>query len=155
MLQMRAVVFGMLCLVTILFITGCKKPEPARLLVEVDGELFSDAVLLLDGIRAGKLIKTLIKGDGQLFIDDIYTVTLPPGHRDIPVEDQYTGTLDSLELKSGTHLILLQTEDGNSLQINASLKPGINIITYNSDEQLIKWNNTTIRAASDSTVTLP
>ncbi len=138
MSHMRIIIFTILSLVIILSITGCKKPEPARLMVQVEGELFSDALLSVNGKQAGKLTKTLIKADGQLFIDDIYTVTLPPGHKDIPEQDQYSGALDSLEIKSGTHTVLLQTQDGRTIQINASLKSGLNVIVYNSDQQILK-----------------
>ena len=149
------ITIGILSLAIILSMTGCKKPEPARLVVQVEGELFSDALLSINGKQVGKLTKTLIKADGQLFIDDAYTATLPPGHRDIPEQDQCSGTLDSLEIKSGTYTILLQTEDGKSLQINASLKPGLNIIDYNSDEQVLKGNDAKMKAAPGSTVTFP
>ena len=155
MSHMRIMIFGILSLVIILSITGCKKPEPARLMVQVEGELFSDAVLSVNGKQAGKLTKTLIKADGQLFIDDIYTVTLPPGHKDIPEQDQYSGALDSLEIKSGTHTVLLQTQDGRTIQINASLKPGLNVIVYNSDQQILKFNDARMNAAPGSTVTFP
>ena len=147
MSHMRIIIFTILSLVIILSITGCKKPEPARLMVQVEGELFSDALLSVNGKQAGKLTKTLIKADGQLFIDDIYTVTLPPGHKDIPEQDQYSGALDSLEIKSGTHTVLLQTQDGRTIQINASLKSGLNVIVYNSDQQILKFNDAKMNAA--------
>lgn len=156
MTRKRILIFlGILPLAILLSITGCKKPEPAWLLVNVAGESFSDALLLLNGKQVGKLTKTLIKTDGRLFIDDVYSVTLPPGHRDIPEQDRCFGALDSLEIKPGAHTVLLQTEDGRSLQMNATLKPGLNIIDYDSDEQIIKWNDNRIKAAPDSTVVLP
>lgn len=124
-------------------------------MVHVEGELFSDAFLSIDGKQIGKLTRTFINTDGELSIDGVPTVRLPPGHRDIPQQDQCSGTLDSLEIKSGSCMILLQTQDGKSLQIKASLKPGLNIINYNSDEQEIKWNNNKIKAAAGTTVTLP
>jgi hypothetical protein len=155
MSHMRIIIFTILSLVIILSITGCKKPEPARLVVQVKGELFSDALLSVNGKQAGKLTKTLIKADGQLSIDDIYTVTLPPGHKDIPEQDQYSGALDSLEIKSGTHTVLLQTQDGRTIQINASLKSGLNVVVYSSDQQVLKFNDARMKAAPGSTVTFP
>lgn len=157
MSRARLIVFGILALALVLSAAGlgCKKPEPARLMVQVEGELFSDAFLSINGKQTGKLTRTLIKADGQLSIDGAPTVKLPPGHRDIPQQDQYSGTLDSLEITSGTYMILLQTQDGKSLQIKASLKPGLNIVDYNSDEQIVKWNNQKISAAPGTTVTLP
>ena len=145
-------VFG---LIVIAAIAGCTKPEPARLMVLVQGELFSDALLWIDGKQVGKLTQTVIKTDGQLFIDDKYVVTLPPGHKDIPSQDQCTGALDSLELKTGKYIILLQTEDGKSLQIHATLASGLNTITYDPDQQIIKLNDAKMNAAPGSTVTLP
>ena len=145
----------LLPLLVILALTGCKKPEPARLMVQVEGELFSDAILLIDGQQAGKLTKTVIKDDGKLFIDDVYRITLPPGHKDIPPQDQCTGALDSLEMKPGKYVILLKTEDGQSLQINATLAPGINAIIYNADQQILKLNDAKMKAAPGTIVTLP
>ena len=144
-----------LSLLVIFAIAGCKKPGPARLMVQVEGELFSDALLWIDGKQAGKLTKTVIKTDGQLFIDDKYTVTLPPDHKDIPSEDQCTGTLDSLEMKPGKYVILLQTEEGKSLQINAELVSGLNAISYYSGQQVLKLNNAKMKAVPGTTVTLP
>jgi hypothetical protein len=144
-----------LSLIVIAAIAGCKKPDPARLMVQVEGELFSDALLWIDGKQVGKLTKTLIKTDGQLFIDDVYRLTLPPGHKDIPSQDQCTGALDSLELKPGKYSILLQTEDGKSLQIDATLASGLNTITYDPDQQILKLNDAKMKAAPGSTVTFP
>ena len=146
---------AVLTLAIILSMAGCKKPEPARLMVQVEGALFSNALLSIDGKQVGKLTKTLITANGKLFIDDIYTITLPPGHKDIPLQDQYSGNLDSLEVKSGKYTIILRTEDGRSLQINASLRSGLNVIVYNSDRQVLRLNDAKMNAAPDSTVTFP
>ena len=149
------ILFAVLTLAIIFSMAGCKKTEPARLMVQVEGELFSNALLLIDGKQVGKLTRTLIAADGKLFIDDIYTVTLPPGHKDIPSQDQCSGALDSLEIKSGKYTILLTTEDGRSLQINAFLRPGLNVIVYNSDQQVLRFNDAKMNAAPGSTVTFP
>lgn len=149
------IVLVILGLVVCAAIAGCKKPEPARLMVHVEGELFSDALLWIDGKQVGKLTKTEIRTDGQLFIDNMYTATLPPGHKDIPSQDQCTGALDSLELKPGKYVILLQNEEGKPLQINAKLNPGLNVIMYYSDQQVVKLNDAKTKAAPGSTVTLP
>ena len=145
----------LLPLFVILALTGCRKPEPARLMVQIEGELFSDALLWIDGRQVGKLTKTTIKTDGQLFMDDQYMVTLPPGHKDIPSQDQCTGTLDSLELKPGKYVLLLHAGDGQSLQLNATLASGINAITYDSVQQIVKLNDAKMKAAPGTTVTLP
>lgn len=134
---------------------GCKKPEPARLMVQIEGELFSDAILSIDGKQVGKLTKTLIKTDGRLFIDDVYTVTLPPDHKDIPAEDQCTGALDSLEMKAGKYTILLRTENGQTVQVNATLVSGLNLIVYDVEGQMLRLNDSKTNAAPGSTVTLP
>lgn len=124
-------------------------------MVHVEGEPFSDALLWIDGKQVGKLTKTVIKADGQLFVDDKYVVTLPPDHKDIPAEDQCTGTLDSLEVKPGEYVILLQNEEGQSLQINASLASGLNTIIYNADRQIVKLNDAKKKAVPGTTVKLP
>ncbi len=149
------IILILLSLIVAAAIAGCKKPEPARLMVQVEGQLFSDALLWIDGKQVGKLTKTEINTDGQLFIDNKYTVTLPPGHKDIPSQDQCTGALDSLELKPGKYVILLQTEEGKSLQINARLVSGLNTMVYYSDQQVLKLNDAKTKAAPGSTVTLP
>lgn len=131
---------------------GCRKPEPARVILLVEGQLFSGALVIIDGKEAGKLTQTLIKPDGKLFIDGIYSVTLPPGHRDIPEEDDYEGTLDSLALKAGEHTILLETNDGKTLQITADIPPGRHLVTYLSDDGKLTWNNTKLDAAPGTTV---
>jgi hypothetical protein len=146
-----------LCLGIVLslsFLQGCKKPEPARVTIVVEGQLFSDAMVLVDGKQAGKLVQTLITPEGKLYIDGIHTVTLPPGHSDIPERDDYEGTLDSMEMKAGEHTILLQTEDGKTLQIKADVPPGRHLVTYLSDEEKLTWNNTKLEAAPGSTVTI-
>jgi hypothetical protein len=144
-----------LSLIVIAAIAGCKKSEPARLMVEVEGEFFSDALLFIDGKQVGKLTKTLIRADGQMFIDDIYRVTLPPEHKDVPSQDQCSGALDSLEMRSGKYALLLQNEEGKSLQINATLKPGLNVIVYNADQHVIKLNDVKMNAAPGTTVNFP
>jgi hypothetical protein len=131
---------------------GCKKPEPARIILAVDGELFSDALLIIDGKQAGKLTQTLVKPDGSLYIDGIVTAKLPPGHRDIPESNDYQGTIDSLEVKAGEHIILLQTEDGKTLEITASIPPGLHLVTYRSDEETLTWNNIKLKAPAGSSV---
>ncbi len=141
-------------IIPLFFAPGCKKPEPARIIFTVQGELFSDASLVINGKPSGKLVQTLIKKDGKLYIDSIYNITLPPGHRDIPEEDAYTGTLDSLELISGDHTIMLLADDGKFLQIKASVLPGRQLVTYFSDEGVLKWNNEKIKAAPGETVNI-
>jgi len=131
---------------------GCKKPEPARIILAGDGQLFSDALVIVDGKQAGKLTQTLIKPDGSLYIDGILTAKLPPGHADIPEENDYQGTIDSLEVKAGEHTILLQTEDGKTLEITASVPPGRHLVTYFSDEETLTWNNIKLKAAAGSSV---
>jgi hypothetical protein len=133
---------------------GCRKPEPARLIVSVQGQLFSDALVIIDGKQTGKLTQTLIQPDGKLLIDRIYNVTLPPGHRDIPEKDNFEGTLDSLEVKTGQHVILLQADDGTTLQITADIPPGRHLVTYFSDEGKLTWNNIKLDAAPGSSVTV-
>lgn len=152
--HVKTLVF-ILPLFVILALAGCKKPDSARLMVQVEGELFSDALLWIDGKQVGKLTRTVIKTDGQLFIDDKYMVTLPPGHKDIPSQDQCTGVLDSLEMRPGKYVILLQTEDGKSLQVHATLASGLNTITYDPYQQILKLNDVKMKAAPGSTVTLP
>jgi len=146
-----------LCLgiiLSLLLLQGCKKPEPARIIIVVEGQLFSDAMVLVDGKQAGKLVQTLITPEGKLYIDGIHTATLPPGHSDIPESDDYEGTLDSMEMKAGEHTILLQTEDGKTLQIKADISPGRHLVTYLSDEEKLTWNTTKLEAAPGSTVTI-
>ena len=118
----------------------------------VDGQLFSDALVIIDGKQAGKLTQTLIKPDGSLYIDGILTAKLPPGHADIPEENDYQGTIDSLEVKAGEHTILLQTEDGKTLEITASVPPGRHLVTYFSDEETLTWNNIKLKAAAGASV---
>ncbi|MEN6616364.1 MAG: hypothetical protein ABFD12_07385, partial [Syntrophorhabdus sp.] len=108
----------------------------------------------IDGKQAGKLIQTFIQPDGQLFIDGKYTVTLPAGHHDIPDADKYTGALDSLRLKAGQHTIILQGEEGTSLQVTVNLQSGLNTITYNSDDKILNWNDVKITAHPGEPVNL-
>lgn len=138
----------------LLFAPGCKKPEPARIIFTIEGELFSGASLVIDGKPAGKFMQTLIKSDGKLYIDGIYNATLPPGHHDIPEGDAYSGTLDSLELMSGEHTIMLMTDDGKFLQIKAAVSPGRQLVTYFSDDGVLKWDGQKVNAAPGATVTI-
>jgi len=85
-------------------------------------------------------------------IDGILTAKLPPGHADIPEENDYQGTIDSLEVKAGEHTILLQTEDGKTLEITASVPPGRHLVTYFSDEETLTWNNIKLKAAAGASV---
>ena len=143
--------------ITITFILcafGCKKPEPARIIITIEGELFSDADLSIDGKPAGSFTQTLIKTDGKLYINKIYTATLPPGHRDIPEEDAFTGAIDSIELIAGDHTIAFNTDGGKTLQIKVNVPPGRHLVTYFSDEEKLRWNDTEIKAAQGSTVTI-
>ncbi len=148
----RPVVLFLGILLVFLSTGGCKKPEPARIILVVEGEPFSDALVIIDGNQAGKLVQTLIKPDGRLFIDGIYNATLPPGPGDIPETDDFQGTIDSLELKAGEHTILLQAEEGKMLQIKADIPPGRHFVTYLSDEGKLTWNNTKVDAAPGTTV---
>lgn len=138
----------------LLFIPGCKKPDPARIIFSIEGELFSDASVSIDGKPAGKFIQTLIKKDGKLYIDGIYNVTLPPGHRDIPEEDAYTGSLDSLQIQPGEHTFMLLSDDGKFLQIKVTVLPGHQLVTYFSDDGILKWDNQKVNAAPGTTVTI-
>ncbi|MHB8110681.1 MAG: hypothetical protein ACYDHW_11690 [Syntrophorhabdaceae bacterium] len=148
----RITAMAIICFGLIIPVAGCKKPEPARVMINVEGQLFSNAVILIDGKPAGKLIQTFLQTDGQLFIDGIYTVTLPPEHHDIPESDKYSGVLDSFRVEPGQHTILFQQDDGTALQVAAELLPGFNVFTYYADEQTLKWNNSKIPAAPGMTV---
>ncbi len=122
-------------------------------MVQVEGELFSDALLWIDGKQAGKLTKTVIKTDGQLFIDDKYTVTLPPDHKDIPSEDQCTGTLDSLEMKPG----ICHPPPDRGGEVICRSTPSLfrlNAISYDSGQQVLKLKQRKNegRAGNDSDV---
>ena len=140
--------------VFMLFLQGCKKPESTRIIFTIEGELFSDASALIDGKTVGRFMQTLIRADGTLYINGIYNATLPPGHRDVPEQEAFTGTLDPIELPPGKHTVLFITDDGKTLQVNMHVKPGQYLITYFSDEWMLGWNDTKIKAVPNGIVTI-
>ncbi len=152
LLPLKSIALFLGILLSFLSLGGCRKPEPARVILAVDGEMFSDALVIIDGKQAGKLTQTLIKPDGNLYIDGILTAKLPPGHGDIREKDDYQGTIDSLELMAGAHTILLQTEDGKTLQITARIPPGRHLVTYLSNEETLTWNSAKLKAPPGSSV---
>lgn len=143
------------CISLILPIAQCKKKsDPARFLINVDGKLFSDAMVIINGKQAGKMMQTLIQPDGQLFIDGQYTATLPAGHHDIPDDARYSGALDSVRLEPGQHTIILRDDDGHSLQVTVRCLSGLHTITYNSDTHILNWNSLKVSALAGETIHL-
>jgi len=58
---------GILAGVVLIFAGGCKRPEPAKIIMNIDGKAFSDASILIDGKPVGRLTQTVITSDKDLY----------------------------------------------------------------------------------------
>jgi hypothetical protein len=147
----------MLAIAALICAGGCrKKQEPAKLIITVEGQEFSDAIISIDGTQIGHLTQTLIKTDGELYIDGVLTTTLPPpeDEEEARQEDEYTGAMDSIILSPGDHTIDLTTPEGKNLLIKVSIKSGFHQLTYLSEENTIKWDDKSFTAGAGESITI-
>lgn len=144
---------GILAGVVLIFAGGCKRPEPAKIIMNIDGKAFSDASILIDGKPVGRLTQTVITSDRKIYIDGVFSANLPPASE--PVDgDTYAGCADSIIVSAGDHTISLQAPDGESLQILAAVSPGFHLLTYSSDEKMLKWDGEKVAAEPGAKITV-
>jgi hypothetical protein len=147
------VVLAVLAGAVLMFMAGCRRSEPAKIVLNVDGKTFSDASILIDGKPAGRLTQTVITADREIYIDGVFSADLPPASQ--PAEgDTYSGCADSIIVGAGEHAISLQAPDGVSLQIMAVVSPGYHLLTYSSDEKTLKWDGEKVAAEPGARVTV-
>lgn len=147
------VAFGILACVVLIFTGGCKRHEPAKIIMNVDGKTFSDASILIDGKPAGRLTQTVITSDRKIYIDGVFSANLPPAGQPAE-EDTYSGCADSIIISGGDHTIILQGSNGESLQIQAAVSPGYHLLAYSSDEKMVKWDGEKVNAEPGAKVTV-
>jgi len=147
------VALGILAGVILIFTGGCKRPEPAKIIINVDGKTFSDASILIDGKPAGRLTQTVITSDRKIYIDGVFSANLPPTGQSVE-EDTYSGCADSIIIGRGDHAITLQGSNGESLQILAAVSPGYHLLAYSSDAKTVKWDSEKVNAEPGAKVTV-
>jgi len=147
------VALGILAGVILISTGGCKRPEPAKIIMNVDGKTFSDASILIDGKPAGRFTQTVITSDRKIYIDGVFSANLPPASQPAE-EDTYSGCADSIIINGGDHTITLQGSNGESLQILAAVSPGYHLLAYSSDEKTVMWDGEKVNAEPGAKVTV-
>lgn len=140
-----------LCGTAIILITGCKKQEPARLTIAVEGRELSDALLIIDDKQIGSLTQTIIAADGGVYIDGKLAARLHSHDNGHPT-GFYTGCSDPILLASGKHTIVLQKSDAQPLKVVLDISSGYHLLTIVPEKRLIKWDHKTIQIDSANTV---
>jgi hypothetical protein len=147
------VLWVVLAQAVLLFTEGCKsKEENAQITFSIEGQEFSDAVVSIDGKSVGPVEQTIIKSNGELYINGLLSATLPPDSPQIGKEDACSGILDSVILKPGNHTITLFSSEGKSLQIEAIVSPGYQLVTYSQEQETIKWGNEMVKVIPGTTI---
>jgi len=132
---------------------GCKRQEPSKLTIVVEGRELSDAEVIIDEKSAGRLTQTIIMPDGKIYIDGILVAK---GHHQNHVRqgDTYSGCTGSLDLSSGKHTIILRKKEIQPLTFVVSTLPGHHLLTYFPEKDLVKWDNTSFQVGPGRKVTI-
>ncbi|MBA4389524.1 MAG: hypothetical protein C0399_01120 [Syntrophus sp. (in: bacteria)] len=135
---------SLLCALATVFLFlagGCSKAkEPAKIILNIDGQEFSDAQIYIDGKSVGCFTQTVIKPNGELYIDGVLQATLPPRGTQ-PEEDTCSGALDSLILPPGNYTITYLSSAGKRLEFAVDIVSGYHLVTYFPEKETIKWDD--------------
>lgn len=155
MVKRKIIIFFLyiFCGTLIILIGGCKKQEPARLTITVEGRELSDAHLFIDDKQVGSLTQTIIAADGMVYVNGKFTARMH--HQDNNKGlDIYAGCSDPIHLNAGKHTIILQKNEIQPLKVVVSVQPGYHLLTILSEKALVKWGQKTIPIDSTNTVTI-
>lgn len=136
-----------------LFIGGCRKSEPARLTIAVQGKDLSDADVFVDDKPLGRLTQTIITTDGKIYINGIFAASSRIVDNDRQA-DLYSGCSDSINLASGRHTITLSRGGSQPLNITVDISPGYHLLSYFPQKAQVTWDQTTAQVGSGSTVVI-
>lgn len=134
-----------------IFAVGCKKQEPAKLTITIEGKELSDAHVYVDEKHVGSLTQTIIAADGGVYIDGKLAArlhSLDTGHS----ADTYTGCSDPILLASGKHTIVLRKSDAQPLKVVLNITSSYHLLIIVPEKGLVKWDQKTIQIDSTNTV---
>lgn len=134
-----------------IFVVGCKKQEPAKLTIMIEGKELSDAQVYIDEKYVGSLTQTIIAADGGVYIDGKLAARLH-SHDSGHSTDTYTGCSDLVLLASGKHTIVLQKIEVQPLKAVLNISSGYHLLTIVPEKGLAKWDQKTIQIDSSNTV---
>jgi len=134
-----------------IFAVGCKKQEPAKLTITIEGKELSDAHVYVDEKYVGRLTQTIITADGEIYIDGKLAARLH-SHDSGHSTDAYTGCSDPILLASGKHTIVLQKSEAQPLKVVLKISSGYHLLTIIPEKGLVKWDQKTIQIDSSNTV---
>lgn len=146
------IMFVLFGIVTILC-GGCKKQEPAKLTISVEGKELSDAYILVDDRHAGSLTQTAIRSDGKIYINGVLAAKAPGEMSDQGINN-YSGCSDTITLPSGKHSITLEKGEAKPLKLIVDISPGHHLMVYFSDKDLVKWDNKSFQVSPSRQVTV-
>lgn len=140
--------------VFLFFAVGCNKTkEPAKIILNIDGQEFSDAQIYIDGQSVGRFTQTVIKANGELFIDGIFQTIIPP--RETQEEEELcSGALDALTLSPGKHTFAYLTSAGKRLEYTVDIASGYHLVTYFPEKGMIKWGDESFQISTGQSLTL-
>ena len=126
--------------ISIILCGACRKQEPARLTISVDGKELSDAFILVGDHYVGSLTQTVISSDGKIYINGIFAARTsgPASNQEVNI---YSGCSDTMTLPSGRHALMLGKGVDKNLQIDVDVSPGHHLLIYLPDKDLVKWDN--------------
>lgn len=134
-----------------IFAVGCKKQEPAKLTITIEGKELSNAQVYVDEKYVGSLTQTIIAADGGVYIDGKLAARLN-SHDSGHSADTYTGCSDPILLASGKHTIILQKDEVQPLKAVLNISSGYHLLTIVPEKGLVKWDQKTIQIDFSNTV---
>ena len=142
-------------MIVFLFLAGgcSRSKDPAKLILNIDGQEFSNAQIYIDGKPVGRFTQTVMKPNGELFIDGIFHAKLPPRETQAE-EDVCSGTFDSLTLPLGNHTFAYLSSGGKRLEFAADIVSGYHLVTYFSEKESIKWGDELFQVAPGHSLTI-
>lgn len=153
----KTILLSLFCILATVFlflVGGCSKTkEPAKIILNIDGQEFSDAQILIDGKPAGRFTQTVIKPNGELYIDGVFQAKIPPRESQ-PEEDICSGTFDSITLTLGNHTFAYVSSGGKRLEFAADIVSGYHLVTYFSEKESIKWGDESFQIAPGQSLTI-
>ena len=152
----RIISLSLVCVLAVLLfcVGGCRKAkEPAKIILNIDGQEFSDAQIFIDGKPEGRFTQTIIKPNGELFIDGVLQAKMPQREAQ-QEEDVCSGAFDSLTMPLGNHTFAYLSSGGKRLEFAVDIVPGYHLVTYFPEKETIKWGDESFQISPGQSLAL-